>query len=133
MTLAFVVGQVQYAYVSYFCTMKQMPVSTPAMPMTSTTAEEAVGMCNECQAVNPFQERLQLLDANCVKVITAEKSVVSNFTDSQRSIQHFLVVAVIGDQLSSIGYRPSVISYRLFTQVNSPPLDLPTLNSNLRI
>ncbi len=130
--LTFVVGQVQFAYSSYFCTMKQLTVKTPIMAMTSNS-DLNEGVCEQCQEVMPPSHGQQLVEGNCIKVVTTEKNVVSSFSDSQRSIQHFVGVAVIGDQLSSTGYLPSAISYRLLTQADSPPLDLPTLNSNLRI
>ena len=130
--LTFVVGQVQLAYSSYFCTMKQMTVKTPIMAMTSNS-DLNEGVCEQCQEVMQPSHGQQLVEANCIKVITTEKSVVSSFSDSQRSIQHFVGVAVIGDQLSSTGYLPSAIGYQLLAQADSPPLDLPTLNRNLRI
>jgi hypothetical protein len=127
--LTFLVGQVQYAYASYFCTMKQSPVESPVMMMASTSNQTA-DVCTQCSGVIPPQNGPQLIGGNCIKIVTSEKSVVSSFTDSVKLLSHF-VTAFSFVPVSS--YQPSAVSYQLFRHSDSPPLDLPTLNSNLRI
>lgn len=130
--LAILAGQVQYACTSYYCTMERKAVSAPSMTTTSV-ADGTDGICDECQGVIPLQHGQQTFDNNCFKVVSTEKSVISNFTNSQKSFQNFVVVSLIGDQQSSVCCHQSAISCKLFIQANPPPLDLPTLNSNLRI
>ena len=127
--LTFLVGQVQFAYASYFCTMKQAAVKSPVMAMTSP-GNETEDVCAQCSGVIPPQNGLQLVEGNCVKVVTAEKSVVSSFTDSAKLISHFVVAF---NFVPPSSYQLSAISHQLLSQSDSPPLDLPTLNSNLRI
>lgn len=129
--LAFLVGQVQYAYTFYFCTMKQMPVSAPSMATTSV-ADDADGICDECQGVIAQPHGLQLVEGNCVKVVTTEKSVVSNFTELAKFNSHIVTVF---NFIQADGYAQQISrqSFILVFQANSPPLDIPTLNSNLRI
>ena len=127
--LTFLVGHVQYAYASYFCTMKQAPVQSPAMTMTppSNQTEDA---CTQCSDVIPPREGPQFVEGNCIKIVTAEKSVVSSFTDSVKLLNHFVTAYSF---VPVLNYQPSAINYQLFTHSNSPPLDLPILISNLRI
>ncbi len=127
--LTFLVGQVQFAYVSYFCTMKQAPVKSAVMAMASSSNETDV-VCTQCSGMIPPQNQQQLAEGNCIKVITAEKSVVSGFTDSVKLLSHF-VTTFSFVPLSS--YQPSAAQYQLSSLNSSPPLDLPILNSNLRI
>ncbi len=128
----FLVGQVQYAYSSYFCTMTQQPVNAPTMKSApSGLAPEA--FCEKCQAVKPAQNGEQLNQGDCVKVITSEKSTLSSFTDSQKSIQHFAPIAFVINELSAISARPLHTTYYLIPTAASPPLDISILNSNLRI
>ncbi len=129
--LTFLVGQVQFAYASYFCTMKQAPVKSPVMAMASSS-NETDDVCTQWSGVIPPQNRLQLVEGNCIKVVTAEKSVVSSFTDSVKMLSHFVIVfgfipAMNGQHLA-ISNQLSAIN-----NADPPPLDLPTLNSNLRI
>ncbi len=125
------VGQVQYACVSYYCTMMQRPVSAPTMTMKLKT-HSCEDLCNCDQRIPPPQNRQDLVGDNCIKIVNSTKSVVSSFTDSAKLISHFVTVlgfmptlngrqSAIGDQLSATNNAPS------------PPSDLPILNSNLRI
>ena len=127
--LTFLVGQVQFAYASYFCTMKQAPVKSPVMAMTSP-GNETEDACTQCSGVIPPHNEQQLVEGNCIKVVTAEKSVVSSFTDSVKLLSHFVIAFSFVPPSS---YQPSAVHYQLFSRNSSPPLDLPILNSNLRI
>ena len=127
----FLVGQVQYAYSTYFCTMMQQPVSAPVMKMNMDTATG--NACDQCQAVTPTHQGEQLNQGDCVRVNTSQKSTLDNFTDSQRFVQHFVPTAFIGNSLSTVAPQLLLTSYHLLPAAASPPLDLPTFNSNLRI
>ncbi|MCL5268618.1 MAG: hypothetical protein M1469_11030 [Bacteroidetes bacterium] len=129
--LAFIVGQVQYGCISHFCTMMQSPVSAPELSMNSE-AYSCEGPCSCSRRITLRQYGLQLVENNCVKAVYSKKSVISSFTDSTKLLSHFVMVlgfmptlyghkSAIGDQLSAIN------------NAASPPLDLPILNSNLRI
>ena len=125
------VGQVQYACVSYFCTMMQRPVSAPAMTVNSR-ARSCEDPCSCSRRITLRQYGLQLVANNCIKVVYSKKSVVSSFTDSAKLISHF--VMVLGFMPNLNGHQ-SAIGNQLSATNNaaSPPSDLPTLNSNLRI
>ena len=129
--LTFMVGQVQFAYASYFCTMKQAPVKSPVMAMTSP-GNETDDVCTQCSGVIPPQNGLQLVEGNCIKVVTAEKSVLGSFTVSIKLLNHF--VTVLGFiPTFSVQQSPIINRLSAVSESDSPPLDLPTLNSNLRI
>ena len=125
----FMVGQVQFAYASYFCTMKQAAVKSPVMEMTSQISD-AAEVCTQCSGVIPPQHGSQLVEGNCIKIVSTEKSVVSSFTDSVKLLSHFVTVISF---IPALNYHPSAIGHQLISPSSSPPLDLPTLNSNLRI
>jgi len=129
--LTFLVGQVQYAYSSYFCSMKQTPVKSPIMAMNSLT-DNSNGICRECQSVIPSRLGQLMIGSNCIKVIKAEKSVVSNFTQWAKFNSR---VDLAFDLMPAFSNRQSsgASGYKLFTPANSPPIDLPILNNNLRI
>lgn len=127
--LTFLVGQVQFAYASYLCTMKHAPVKSPVMAMAAPS-DETQDVCTQCSGVIPPQNGQQLVEGNCIKIVTAEKSVISSFTDSVKLLSHFVTSFNFVPASSS---HLSTISYQLIRHSNSPPLDLPTLNSNLRI
>jgi hypothetical protein len=133
--LTFLAGQVQYAYTSYFCTMKQVKVSTPSTLACSSMAKEDPGVCVECSVdvkTASQQHVAQLVNRNCIKVITAEKSVISNFTEWAKTADHFTNLFYFLPEENDL--RESFAGQMLaLSRINSPPLDLPTLNSNLRI
>ena len=130
--LTFLVGQTQYAYTSYFCTLKQMPVKAPTVAVTSTT-DETCGMCDECQGViMPPQHGLPTIEGNCIKVVTTEKSVISNLAEWAKFNSH-IISALYFIQSNGFSVQSGSQNVSLASQAQSPPLDLPTLNSNLRI
>jgi len=130
--LTFLVGQVQYVYSIYFCTMEHKTVQRPTME-TSCSTDNDGDLCEACQGVIPQQHGQQIIETNCIKVISVEKSMVDNFTSLQKYVQHFVSIAFIGNQLDALTSQLSTINYEPLPLTDSPPLDLPTLNSNLRI
>lgn len=129
--LAFLIGQVQYAYTSYFCTLKHEQVKAPTLTATPVSDNDGNG-CEECQGVIPETHGQQSIESNCIKVVSIEKSTIDNFAEWAKF--HNQVVAVFNsiqanDYPQQIGHQ----SFVVLSPANSPPLDLPTLNSNLRI
>lgn len=129
--LAFLIAQVQYACSSYFCTMMQAYVSGPSTTVNSIT-HSCEDLCNCPQRTAPHQGGGEIVEGNCIKTLNLEKSVISSFTDPAK---------FCGDVIAAQGFIPTHICTQRFTsQVSikftksgSPPLDLPILNSNLRI
>jgi hypothetical protein len=130
--LTFLVGQVQYAYSSYFCTMKNAGISAAAADMKMDVPKE--NSCDECavmpQSVPPTGQSLK---SNCMERRVEQKMVVDNFTGSQEVVHHFVGNLFTFDNLATIDNRLFTLRHSLFTSTDSPPLDLPTVNSNLRI
>ncbi len=129
--LTFVVGQVQYAYATYFCTMKQMVVNSASIEMAATSS---MGMtaCDECAGTVQPKFAVQIVQGNCIQVQLAEKKIVDNFTDSGKYNLHptaSLVFIVVQDQCRQISRQNFIPVLR----TDSPPLDIPTFQSNLRI
>ena len=130
--LTFLVGQVQYAYSSYFCTMKNAGVSAAAAVMKMDGSKE--NSCDECTAtVQHVSLTAQSLKSNCMERRVEQKMVVDNFTGSQQTVEHFVGTFFIAANPTTIGNQLFTVHSSLFTSTDSPPLDLPTLNSNLRI
>ena len=127
--LPFAAGQVQYASSSYFCTM-----TAGNAPVTcSSSALDDLTDCDQCCSAIVVINTGPTLHSDCMKVRFEQKSIVDDFTGSQKVIHNFHKVAVVSypfpimiDQVFNPGYK-------LFTSSVSPPLDLPTVNSNLRI
>lgn len=129
--LAFTAGQVQYAYTSYFCTMEHKSVQRPTMTNASVTDNDG-DACEECQGVIPQAHGQQLIESNCIKVIFSEKSTIDSFAEWGKIHSHFEIALGL---IQTNVYTKAVShqSFSVTSSTNSPPLDLPTLNSNLRI
>ncbi len=128
--LIFLVGQVQYAYASYFCTMKNAETSSPTMTM-STDDESTVQFTERNGFAQPVSSQ-QIVQASCMQVQLTEKKVVDNFTNTDKSFSHFVgIVAVLQsqDEISQLSNN----NFVQFSRTDSPPLDITTFNSNLRI
>ena len=129
--LAFLAGQVQYVYSSSFCTMKSSPVSSCCTEATTDNLND--GSFNECPGtVQPIPGE-QTIKSNCMQVRIEQKLVVDNFTASQKFVAHFIGISPFGDQMLEINNEPSAFVSHVFNQTDSPPLDILTLSSNLRI
>ena len=111
--------------------MMQRRVSAPTMTMKLKT-HSCEDLCNCNQRIPPPQNRQALVRGNCIKVVNSTKSVVSSFTDSAKLISHFLIVFGF---MQALNGHQSAIDDQLSATNNaaSPPSDLPTFNSNLRI
>lgn len=131
--LTFLVGQVQYAYASYFCTMKNAPVSSSSMLMSMDDCNDMA--CNGSGTFAQPEQVGQTVHGDCMQMRLSEKSTVDNFTSADKSISHFIGIVAFLSVHNGAGNdtQTLAISHQLFNQTNSPPLDLPTLNSNLRI
>ena len=92
------VGQVQYACVSYFCTMTHRPVGTPVKSM-NPKARSCEDLCSCSRRITLRHYGLRLVENNCIKVVDSKKSVVTSFTDSAKLISHFVTV---------LGFIPSL-------------------------
>lgn len=129
--LTFLVGQIQFVYASYFCTMKNAPMTLSSKLMSKD--DSCCMACAECSNLTQMEQGRQTINGNCMQLRFEQKMVVDNFTDSHNDIQHFVTVAIIGDQLSMTNFLAAADGCRLFNRIDHPPVDIPTLNSNLRI
>ena len=129
--LAFLAGQVQFVCVSYFCTVEQKAVQRPTMSVSSSNISDS-DMCDECQGIVPPQNGRLLLKSNCLKVVSIEKGTVDSFAEWAKFQNHAIASLTFIQAIDyplQIGYKNSV----MLLAAESPPSDLPTLNSNLRI
>ncbi|HUI28765.1 MAG TPA: hypothetical protein VLX91_01020 [Candidatus Acidoferrales bacterium] len=127
--LTFLVGQVQYAYAWYFCTMNRAPVSSTSNVMMMDNSNE--NSCAECGVQQVSAE--QSLKSNCMQARLQEKSVVDSFTSSQKLVQHFAQSIMLGHVSESFGNQLFPFNHKPFTSTDPPPLDIPTSSGNLRI
>jgi hypothetical protein len=124
--LTFTVGQVQYAYSSYFCTMTHKTYG-PAMAAGSS----GDGSCSPTACVTPAHGQ-QLVDASCMQLRLAEKKVVDSFASPDKAPSHIVaIVAILPGRLFSV--EPATFITVAIQPCVFPPPDIPTLNSNLRI
>lgn len=129
--LAFTVGQVQYSYTSYFCTMLNafVPSQSAALAIHSMQHEDG---CTECDGTRVSEAGSQVLQPNCFVVNTLQKDVVSTFVGSQNPDLHAATAFAFIVPQPVLRQTGSFNRYFVRTPL-SPPLDLPTLNNTLLI
>jgi hypothetical protein len=130
--LTFVVGQVQYTYTSYFCTMLNKFLVSPSIAAANHNDNITDDACDDCQVrIDPASGHL-FLEPNCFRVTSLEKSVVDNFVGSPVPDIHFTFTFT-----SFLSTPPAMETlfqnWATVPSANPPPLDLPTLYNNLRI
>lgn len=130
--LTFTVGQVQYGYTSYFCTMLNAFLPSPAAAATIHNQEMNNGACSACQGVTETVSGAQNLEPNCLRIVSIQKDVVASFLGTTSINLHNTVsVAFVMPQMSFS--RTNVQGRSTVSPESPPPLDLPTIHSNLRI
>lgn len=130
--LAFLSGQVQYAYTSLFCTHLQKPVGTPSLQVNRTEGNADPDMCEECQGVLPVRHKQVIEPKGCIEVRSGAKKVVDEFTDWNAplvpcSSPCYLQPTDASLQLTLLQGNSLVLGEEL------PPLELPPSNLVLRI
>ena len=124
--LTFTVGQVQYAYSSYFCTMKHETFDSVA-----PSALSHVESCDAAAMMTPSRGP-QITNAGCMRIHLAQKKVVDNFSAPDKAPSHVVAIAAILPAGLFKNERPTSVAIAVLPFA-SPPPDIPTLNSNLRI
>ena len=130
-TLTFIVGQIQFGFSSYFCTMKQVTL-TPAESARVVDGTSCDAACGSFDLGIKSTQGQQLIDPNCIQTRLAEKKVVDSFAGSDKSESHFVafVVFIQPANMTMLSDHENFAGLRFNS---SPPPDIPTLNSNLRI
>ena len=131
--VTFLIGQVQYIRTTYFCTEQLRTVNRPSAEMNSFEPMSKNETCDECQGFIPFYHGYELAPTNCIQVHTFTKSIINNFTISDKPILNPAGIAWVQNKLSILSYRPSAISLAVINCDASPPSDIPIANNNLRI
>ncbi len=133
LTLAFVVGQIQCAYATCFCTERQSPVSMPRVVMNSPDTSSGSTICDECHGVITMEHGMSLESPSCILFTLHTKSVVSSFTNLETFSGHFEPIMLF-HFISRGTCRTTLASnHLLFATTDSPPLPLHLTNLNLRI
>lgn len=129
MVLMFVVGQIQYGYTTYFCTMLNEFVPSPAMTLAVQHEGDA---CGQCGGVFASHHENQTFEPNCFKINSVQKDVVSTFTSSSNPDSFSITtVAFIVPRLL---FQQNVHwKFIVAPDAQSPPQDLLTFNRSLRI
>ncbi len=100
--------------------------------MTMSTDDESTVQFTERNGFAQPVSSQQIVQASCMQVQLTEKKVVDNFTNTDKSFSHFVgIVAVLQsqDEISQLSNN----NFVQFSRTDSPPLDITTFNSNLRI
>ncbi len=131
--LALLVGQLQFARTTYFCAEQLRTVNRPSAELNPSKPMSNNEICDECQGFIPFYHGYELAPTNCIQVHTFTKSIINNFTISDKPILNPGGLFCAKSNPLAVSYRPSAMSYALINCDLSPPSDLPIANSNLRI
>ncbi len=129
--LAFLAGQVQYSYTTYFCRMLDayVPAQTMALSVQAGHADDA---CVECDPLVAADSGHQIMVPNCFQINTLQKDVVSTFVGTSTVDLH-PVTAIFAVLPPPVVQQAGMLHSFIFRTALSPPLDLPTLNSTLLI
>lgn len=129
--LAFLTGQVQYGYTTYFCRMLDayVPAQTMALEVQTGHASDA---CVECDPSGSADSGHQIMVPNCFQINTLQKDVVSTFVGTSAVDLH-AVTAIVAILPPPVVQQAAMHHSYFFRTALSPPLDLPTLNSTLLI
>lgn len=130
--LTFTVGQVQYGHTTYFCTMLNLFLPSQSAAASMQEQGNRNDACYACQGTTSEVTGNPTIESNCFEVINLNKDVVSSFLGSTVPVVYKVcafVLTLSQPQVSRSNSRGMFVAPAAL----SPPLDLPTLNSNLRI
>lgn len=127
--LTFTVGQFQYAYSSYFCTMKHVTLSLEDVIGTAS-GNSCASSCDGTLEL-PSEQGRQILGMNCMQYRLTEKKVVDTFTGQDKPQLHIVGVMAVLPAMQIVSQSAGVVITAVGS--SSPPPDIPTINSNLRI
>ncbi len=129
MVLMFIAGQIQYGYTTYFCTMLNQFL--PSAEAVLAVHQEA-DTCGQCDGMFAAQSGSKTFEPNCFRIDTVQKDVLSTFTSSNNP--DFFCVTTVALIITQPSFQQATLrSWSVAPSAPSPPLDLPTFNSNLRI
>ncbi len=131
-SLALLVGQIQYVRTTYFCTQLHESVGKPSVesPSSRTSADDET--CDACQGFIPSYHGQVISRPSCIQVQTMRTNTVSSFVEANGksfNLPVALMVPVSGNVIDAI----VSVSKVLVVRCASPPQDLPVVNNNLRI
>lgn len=130
--LTFSAGQVQYGHTSYFCTMLNTFLPSPAVASAMHSRLAGNDVCSECQGARGNEAGVQVVEPNCFQIVSVHKDIVGSFLGSANT--NFqdggTFLFMMPQPLAS---RMSIQSRSVAQICFSPPLDLPIFNNNLRI
>lgn len=131
-SIALVIGQVQYAYAAYYCTMVHHQVSIQtdiAAPHVGHVSDQT---CLECDCTGiPFSTQ-QRYEPDCLRLTIGHKDVVGSFQEPSASnlcVSGLAAALPVRTQIPSIALHSTMAVSGL---VSSSP-GIPALNNNLRI
>lgn len=133
LALALLAGQVQYAYVTYFCTEQHSQVGRPTIEKHPTGLLSGSTVCSECHGVIPVHRGTALASTNCIQMTTHSKSIISSFTNFEKVVSHYRTSELFRSRRPVGNNQLSAISYWLSPPTDSPPLPLHITNLNFRI
>ena len=136
--MTFLVGQIQFAYSSYYCTMKGSTVGFfSSSGKNKSMSCESMGNENEsCDECAPMMDQLfscETIQSNCMQVHVVQKMVVENFINVNKTSQHLSEFTPACIFVSILSNNLFTKSCKIFSSNYSPPIDTPTLLNNLRI
>ena len=129
--LAFLVGQVRYQRLSYYCTMTHNAVGTSALG-TGSVHLPCSCSCKAFQWLRSSRVGPQLAARGCIRIINRQKKIVSSFVDSVKvGIPFNANLCLVS--LDNVGLRSDTYSFCPFFDGRPPPPDLAIVNRILRI
>lgn len=130
--LSFLVGQVPYAYATYYCTVEHKAVGMPSKEERSSPKDLSTKICDACQGVLIIHRTEGVAKPNCLRVEKHKKDVTDSFAENGYATPHPLVcVVLIG--CKQAGRSDGKRALLAFPRNASPPENIPLLGSSLRI
>lgn len=131
-SIAFVVGQVQYAYAAYYCTMIHRQVDSQSEIAVSPEGRVSDQTCVLCDCTATTSRAQEKYEPDCVRVTVGHKDVVGNFQEP--SVPNLIASgssAVLQANIQTPS--PALHSTRVVSSLISSSPGISALNNNLRI
>lgn len=131
-SIALVVGQVQYAYAAYYCTMVHHRVDTQSELAVSQEGHVSNQTCNVCDCTATSPSAQERYEPDCLRVTAGHKDVTNSFQET--SLPN--IDALGSPAVLPVETQTPCVALHSIMSVSSLALSspgIPTINNNLRI
>ncbi len=102
LSLAILVGQMQFAYTSYYCTVKHAVVKEPMVETAQSGMKPGQKVCDQCRGIEILYHGAGVSMPSCLRVERHKKDVTDSFVDAGSVQPNVISTAAIlpGSQVS---------------------------------